>query len=86
MTIYVVYGPPACGKTTNREAIARHFTGNPNNYVDDWWRNDNPRNNHVHLTTNCCVEDWEAKGYHVFEYAGLPTHLRKRPSAKGGAA
>lgn len=84
MAIYIVYGPPACGKTTNREAIAQFFTGNPKNYVDDWWRNDSPRNNHVHLTTNNYVEEWEAKGYHVHEFAGLPAFLRKRPRAEGG--
>ncbi|MDI3489602.1 MAG: hypothetical protein PWP11_879 [Thauera sp.] len=34
MTTVIVYGPQACGKTRNGEALKRHF--GCNRIVDDW--------------------------------------------------
>lgn len=36
MATYIVYGPKGCGKTTNREKIAKKLTGDPTAYVDSW--------------------------------------------------
>lgn len=45
----IVYGPPACGKTTNGERLAKHF--GLSGVIDEWVPGDKVHENHLHLTS-----------------------------------
>lgn len=51
---FIVFGPPACGKTRNRERIARHLTGDAARFVevDEPSAHGRPVPGNVHLTND----------------------------------
>lgn len=53
MTTVIVYGPQACGKTRNSEALKRHF--GCDRIVDDWNGRDALRDGDLALT-NAFIE------------------------------
>lgn len=51
---FIIFGPVACGKTFNRERIARHLTGDADRFVevDEPSAHGRPVRGNVHLTSN----------------------------------
>lgn len=81
-TTAIVYGPQACGKTSNSAHILKHFSATK--VVDDW----NPKRHRlirgaVHLTTATADEIGEQPCQVVaFDSLRLPAERRKAPAGQ----
>lgn len=68
MNSIIVYGPPGCGKTTNKDKLARHF--NKTLIIDDWIPGDNIPDNALILTNTPGIAG-ALLFYNLINYIGL---------------
>jgi hypothetical protein len=77
MATFIVHGPMACGKTRNRETIARLLARNPSRWVEIDESNAKAREGYVHLTNDLPrarqkLKDAGVGSFKVIEFKDLP--------------